>query len=885
MLEMIDLLGNAGHDLRSSIVLTYSLDLPLYDGLIRGVLNRSGIWNQMTFCDFSPYLQDPNSHMQARHAGRHYSVTPILQQGAFHPKVYMLLGPRQGRLLIGSGNATIGGLLRNAEVFGLFDFDADKQSPPHVAFATVFGLVESLAANGSDMVRKQIKSARQMASWLNKPGAEDGRKVLVGGQGRTDLFSQIKSCLPTGKSDSLFICSSSFDRKLSGMKRLASLSKSKPICIVQPQYAEIDGAAVKKLNSIIEWRPFIDPYPKEKRKRKDVRAHAKIFVFGHGKTETCVFGSANASTPALNSTNTEVVVVRPKHPRGEIAQRLGLNDSLKAKSIEKDLTSRKWESGQDERPESRFPFLLSAVAAVESEYRLSFASTNPPVGACLALSDRNQGVPSTIRPIRRKGESLASDWNKADEATRFAWICSKAGTALSNPVATTWPTVAAPRKASTGSAMVAKSLGMIQDGTVLGTVLFELLDQFRDFEVIHARSSGTRAIRKNGDSGDNEATEKSSGFFYTDSKGASISEHHWAGDRIDLDILASLVQPLAPVGRGQDADDDDDTYDDSQLAEEAEGRQIIAQKGKATGTERKLVEHTPSEKLAKAVSKLEHRLSRAGKSIEDSLEYLAKFETLPLNSVARQIWMTHIGAFLAGRVTESSEGEEFVCLEPWLFANYVLRVCRAFAGSKKIGGFLDRVPPTSWEGLDGEALAKGLAFLWTCVTWATAYMIDFYTNGKGKSSKPESIAVSSAELVAARFIYKVSEHCTQPDQVRITERFPAWCTVSSYAIENTRLRLKEICRAIADVEVMGNLGTLGPESMTKQLKAGSLVHNPNLGVTMMALDGTYCPYHLVDMSKPSDEPVKYKMLVSPVLFKGRTLELFQRTDGGRAAVS
>jgi len=883
MLDMIDLLGSTGHDLRSSIVLTYSLDLPLYDGLIRRALNRNGIWNQITFCDFSSYVQDIDSQMPAQYAGRHYSVSPILQQGAFHPKVYMLLGPRQGRLLIGSGNATIGGLIRNAEVFGLFDFDAEKQAAPHVAFSTVFGLVESLATHASDTVRKQVKTARQMAMWLNVPGVEDGRKVLVGGPGREDLFSQIKSCLSTNKSDSLFICSSSFDRKLLGMKQLASLCKSKPTCIVQPQYAEIDGDAVKKLNSMIEWRPFVDPYRKEKHKRKDVRAHAKIFVFGHGKTETCIFGSANASAPALNSTNTEVVVVLPKHPKGDIAQRLGLNDSLKAKSIEKDLASRKWDS-EVERPESRFPFLLSAVAAIESEYRLSLASTNPPGGTCLALSDRNQGRPSTIRLIRKKGECLVADWHKADEATRFAWICSKSGNALSNPVGVTWPTVATPRKASAGSAIVAKSLGMIQDGTVLGTVLFELLDQFRDFEVFHARSSGAGTIPKKGVSGDNDATEKSSSFFYTDSKGASISEHHWAGDRIDLDILASLVQPLAPVGKVHDTDNDDDAYDDSQLAEEAEGRQIIAQKGKATGGERKQVDQTPSEKLAAAVSKLEHRLARAAKSIENSLEYLEKFETLPMNGVARQIWMTHIGAFLAGRVTESSEGEEFVCLEPWHFANYVLRICRALAGSKKVGGFLDRVPATSWEGLDGEALMKGLAFLWTCVTWSTAYMIDFYTTGEGKDSIPESIAVASAELVAARFIYKVSKRCSVPDQVRIKERFPAWSFVSTYTMENTRSRLKEISRAIAEIEHADNLRTLGPESMTGQLKAGSLVHNPKLGVTMMALDGTNCPYHLVDMSKKSDEPVRYGMLVSPVLFKGRTLQLFQRTDLGGSPI-
>src|ERR1700687_1238138 len=72
--------------------------------------------------------------------------------------------------------------------------------------------------------------------------------------------------------------------------------------------------------------------------------------------------------------------------------------------------------------------------------------------------------------------------------------------------------------------------------------------------------------------------------------------------------------------------------------------------------------------------------------------------------------MTRIGAFLAGRVTDSADGDKLVCLDPWCFAAYVLRVCRALTGSKT-GGFLDKLAKSSWEGFDGEALKKGLAFL------------------------------------------------------------------------------------------------------------------------------------------------------------------------------
>jgi hypothetical protein len=72
---------------------------------------------------------------------------------------------------------------------------------------------------------------------------------------------------------------------------------------------DLDGAEVKRLGAQIVWRAFVDPYPKEKRKRRDVYAHAKIAVLRHGDSETTVFGSCNASEPALMGPNTETAII------------------------------------------------------------------------------------------------------------------------------------------------------------------------------------------------------------------------------------------------------------------------------------------------------------------------------------------------------------------------------------------------------------------------------------------------------------------------------------------------------------------------------------------------------------------------------------------------
>jgi len=880
MLDIVDLLARSRFDVRSSIVLTYSLDLPLYDGLIRRVLNRSGVWNQMVFCDFRCFLKENQVHSGDTYAGKHYSITPILQTGAFHPKVYMLLGPKHGRMLIGSGNATIGGLLKNAELFSLFDYDADVNAGPHSAFSQVFRFAEGLTLRASKTVRNQIKTAHQIAKWLDLPPIDDGRKVLIGGPGHPKLFAQVVAQLKTKKVDDLVFCSSSFDRSLGAIRRLVSLSKSKPVCIVQPDNIALDGKEVQKLGGSIAWRPFVDPYPKERSARKDFRAHAKLFVFGKGNAEICIVGSANASEPAF-ALNSEIVVALTAK-KGETLRRLGLNASLKAKSVESDLSSKKWQP-KEEDPVAEFQCLLSAVSASQTAYEVTLASGSIPNGSLLTIAGHSSSAPMSTSEIRGSGNLYAAKVGGKDSA-RTAWIEDRRGKRISNVVTITWPEVAMPRKGVGGNSKASKAMLAVQDGSYLGTVLFELLDQFRDFEVIRAGTGGGRSSnrREQDEKLSSDDALKPAEFFYTDQPSNHSGHKHWSGDRVDLDILASLVQPL--TGIGNRVEKSEDAYDDTKLEEEAEHRKMTEQqRAWQEEEEPKSEEALAAKKLGAAIRRLERRLIRAADSLESSLGYLDNLKTIPPNGIARQVWMTHIGAFLAGRKEKSAEGDEYICLKPWRFAEYVLRIGRSLVGSKKTGGFLDRLESSAWEGYDGEAMKKGLAFLWTCMEWAAGYTVHFYTSHNGTDEEGVGLAVGSAELVAARFIAKVRRICDGPDRANLEKRFPGWFELPVGSRLITTRRLNEICQLIDTFEAPSQRAELGDESMTQSLKAGMLVYNSVTGVTMLATDAAPGEYRLVNLSRPGNAPQKFVALVAPVLLQGSTYQLFQRTDFSPAA--
>jgi hypothetical protein len=229
MINVLECLRERDLKAHSSIILTFDLDLALYDGLIRRRLRDADISNQMVFCDLRSYQRELAALSSTPRFGKAYSITPVYQKAAFHPKLYLLLGRERGRLLIGSGNATVGGLLRNAEVFGLFEYDATEQRGPHPAFRESVRFIRAIAQDASEVVRRQLARALSRAPWLEKePGSneqEDKRELLVGRPGRVPLLDQMISRLPGKTVRSVLVCSSSFDRKLTALQRLTALQQ------------------------------------------------------------------------------------------------------------------------------------------------------------------------------------------------------------------------------------------------------------------------------------------------------------------------------------------------------------------------------------------------------------------------------------------------------------------------------------------------------------------------------------------------------------------------------------------------------------------------------------------------------------------------------------
>jgi hypothetical protein len=858
VIDVLSSLGESNLDLHSSIVLTYSFDLVLYDGLIRRRLRQAGVVNQMIFSDFGKYIEQLAAVTSVRHFGKSYSVTPVPQAAAFHPKLYMVLGRKGGRLLIGSGNATIGGMLRNAETFGLFEYERGRDTGPHPVFHQCFEFIEQISRETSGIASKQLARARSWTPWLESPTFPDHRTVLISGRGRKPLLDQIRELIGDRAIQEILLCTSSVDRRLAALRELAELTKrGKVRCIVQPEQLQIDGEAVRRLGKLAEWRPFVDPYPRGKKKRPDVYAHAKLIVFNCGDREVLVYGSANASKQAYLETNgnTEIVVAFEPWANGSTAKRLGLSESLKAKDIAKQLMERTWEADQEKSAVS-YPIVLTAAVPMPNGISVHVASGKVPVGAVLHLSEMPDRSATLHGKVTAGAEGLFVRLPNIPSNLRIAQVVAKTGERLSNAIGLTWPEVASVQSSSGINARSEAAILAMQDGMLLGTVLFELLDQYRDFEVVRGRGPHKPETANQNEPNIDRPMES----FYTHAVPENISPTSWTGDRTDLDLLAALVQPLQTgIQKLKPPIDEEDEVNDSVLEEEAERREIDSKGGRATGQERnESPSLTSTEALERASRRLQRRLDRAAGAVERALAQRSELANIPAAGLARQIWMAHIAAFLAGREAPTSDGDQVLCLGRRDFAEYILRVCRALAGGKD-GGLLHLVSKDTFAGPDGDSLRAGLSFLWTCLIFAVAEIATLWANSPTNViDEDEEIEYACdvwdavPELVAARFILAVQPHCRKPDLLNITRRLPAWDQLAEGWFDEWKVRIDHLADFIERVEIAKDAPAESIQ-VKSPLKAGNLVLNDALGVTALAAMGDNRKCYLVDFSRSDEE--------------------------------
>jgi hypothetical protein len=223
-----------------------------------------------------------------RRVGKDYVLRPVYwRTGAFHPKTFLFGNQHGGVLLIGSGNAGIGGLMRGREVFSQFRATTETPSAEIGAWARWMALL--LESLGDRLLKGRWAELQHRLPWL--AGTVKASTFATNWTG--SLHDQLIAANESKRVDELHITAPFFDSHGAAFHRLISDLKPRKVRIYLGAETEVDGRDLLKIldreqisAQILRLEP--DPF-----------VHGKLFALIRGEQGMVLSGSPNCSRPAL----------------------------------------------------------------------------------------------------------------------------------------------------------------------------------------------------------------------------------------------------------------------------------------------------------------------------------------------------------------------------------------------------------------------------------------------------------------------------------------------------------------------------------------------------------------------------------------------------------
>lgn len=363
MLEesLFDAIRRGGYE--ASLITTYHAYFPFYEEIVLRRLRASGCRHNVVLADAkqcSVALSDPIATPHC--AGSEYTLVPLRSDGAFHPKILILLGRSKGALCIGSHNLTLTGFGYNRELTNLIEFSSKKNAAAVACARVVWGAIKDwLTAQARYLPPATVNavlSVTNLVPWLGGESAVEPDPIFLA-QGATTrpLLDQLANHAPkTVKS--IMVVGAFFDSNLRLLKELiARWPKARLVCGIEPETVSLPGKRLAKSN--------FDFRDASALAGRSGYLHAKaIFFEGRDGDHLLASGSANPSAPAWLGINEEAMILRKGAQAFQVAKALG----LLAVNDFRPMQAEQWEAVSTELPQDAAAERgVSAIVVSESD--------------------------------------------------------------------------------------------------------------------------------------------------------------------------------------------------------------------------------------------------------------------------------------------------------------------------------------------------------------------------------------------------------------------------------------------------------------------------------------------------------------------------------------
>lgn len=276
-------------------IATYGADLAFLERFLLPRLARQ-ITNRVLLVDGAQLHKTITSGHGFRRLNRTYATAPINSQRSFHPKFLFLTGPDSGRLLVGSGNASISGYTGAGEAFTQYDWNPTSTEDLG-AFTTIREFLHGLHQEFriDDLAWRLIKDQLDVAQWLN---GETSITPVVHNL-YEPLLDQFMNQVGSATVTELVTYAPFHDRGARAMEALIErLRPAQLTLLVQPRQTMLDLPALTSVT-----RPLGETFKVMKIEAPEpytnVFLHAKFILARTAHLEHLLQGSPNLSAVAL----------------------------------------------------------------------------------------------------------------------------------------------------------------------------------------------------------------------------------------------------------------------------------------------------------------------------------------------------------------------------------------------------------------------------------------------------------------------------------------------------------------------------------------------------------------------------------------------------------
>jgi hypothetical protein len=312
-----------GAGTRAAVLTTYNASFPFFEHVVLPRLRSVGCRHVLLLVDAARFAEAANTPDQRPGlAGTHYSLVPVAAPGAFHPKLVLRLGERNGRMWLGSHNLTHAGLNHNREVTTAADLRGDEAARRLVRQG--WRAVRSWLPP-APIAEEAAEAVERLAPWVAEDDGVPMALPMVLSSTPTDpLWPRLRALLP--RVERVTVVGPFFDNRLAFLQVLHDeLGPAEIRVALQPDAACFPADrrhALPPAVRIVHAASLLDggaPY-----------LHAKALLFEGRDGAVLVTGSANPSAPAFlggAQGNCEAVVVQQVDAAADPLGLHGLRDA------------------------------------------------------------------------------------------------------------------------------------------------------------------------------------------------------------------------------------------------------------------------------------------------------------------------------------------------------------------------------------------------------------------------------------------------------------------------------------------------------------------------------------------------------------------------------